>query len=83
MSITPIEAAEAVGLSTYDFDNLVRDQAAGRLENLAYRVRHGNEAREGDIESDHYKRVVQEGWLQVEAAKVLTEHWMREEVEAE
>ncbi len=80
--INPIEAAEAVGMTAYDFDNLLRDNAAGRLENLASRIRHGNEASEGDVEYDDYAEIASEVWRQVEAAKVLTEAWAREERDA-
>lgn len=77
-TIDPIEAAEAVGISLYDFDNLVRDNAAGRLENLASQIRRGNEDAEGDVEHDDYAEIFAEVWRQVEAAKVLTAAWQRE-----
>jgi hypothetical protein len=80
--IDPVEAAESVGMSVYDFDNLVRDNAAMRLKNLADRILRGNEANEGDVEYDHYHEVVAEVWRQVEAAKVLTAAWLQEEADA-
>lgn len=76
--LDPVEAAESVGMTAFAFDNVVRDQAAMRLENLASRIRHGNEAREGDVEYDHYHEVVADVWKQVEAAQVLTAAWVAE-----
>jgi hypothetical protein len=80
--LDPIEAAESVGMTNFDFDNLVRDNAAGRLESLAHRIRVGNESNEGDVEYDPYHEIVAEVWNQVEAAKVLTAAWLQEEADA-
>lgn len=82
-TITPLEAAEAAGISVFEFDNILRDQAAMRLENLASRIRRGNESAAGDVERSDYDDITASVWRQVEAAKVLTAHWLNEPDDAE
>lgn len=79
--LDPIEAAQSVGMTNFDFDNLIRENAASRLANLAMQIRRGNESNEGDVTFDDYHTIVAEVWAQIEAAKLLTAAWLQEEID--
>jgi len=77
-TISPLDAAEALGLAAFTLANVMRAEAAQSLKSLANDIERGNISDRGDVDKDEYRRVTDEAWRMVEIAKVCDAEWMRE-----
>lgn len=78
VKITPLEAAEAVGLDPFAMANYLRDEAATKFDALSTAIRHGNESNQGDVDYGDITEAVDAAWKLLASAKVCDAHWQAE-----
>jgi hypothetical protein len=74
-TISPIDAAEALGIDTFDLARHLRAAAAEALESLASDCKRGGETAEGDIGHYEFNQRAAQAWRIVESAQACDADW--------